>query len=464
MSESQRVSIIDDDLSTRKLLELTIGRSWGYPVQSYESGLEFLGNFPDDPGVVLLDIMMKDLTGVEALKRIKERSPHTPVIMLSAQGNINVAVETMRVGAEDYFTKPVDFHRLKFAIERANRVRKLETRVQQLQDAAERAVQFDGIIAADGSMKNVLNLADKAKDSDIAVLIEGESGTGKELIARAIHFNGNRKEHPFIILNCAAIPRELLESELFGHERGAFTGAVERKHGKFEAADGGTVFLDEIGEMDQALQAKLLRVLQSREFERVGGTGTLSVNVRILSATNRDLYAMVSEGNFREDLYYRLCAFPIRIPPLRERPSDILLLAEHFLTVFSEKEGRRGLSFSAGAVRRLTGYHWPGNIRELQARIERAVLLTDGDAIEESHFPVHAESATQERIVPQRDTPSASANAVPTLDDVKKQALETALSHTGGNIKDAARLLGIGRTTAYRMIEEYGISHSESSA
>ncbi|MCZ7554915.1 MAG: sigma-54 dependent transcriptional regulator [Bacteroidia bacterium] len=463
MSEQYRVCIVDDDLATRRLMELTIGRAWGHEVRVFESGIRFLEAFPDDPGIVLLDIMMSGMTGVDVLRHIKERSPSTPVIMLSAQGNINVAVETMKLGAEDYFTKPVDFNRLRFALEKAVRLQQLEHRVRQLQEAVEGEASFEGIIGADGAMRNVLRLADKARHSDITVLIEGESGTGKELIARAIHFNGKRREQPFVVLNCAAIPRDLLESELFGHERGAFTGAVDRKPGKFELAHQGTIFLDEIGEMDLALQAKLLRVLQQQEFERVGGTETVRVNVRVISATNRELARMVADGLFREDLYYRLCTFPVKLPPLRERPADILLLAEHFLGVFARKEGRDGLLFSRLAVERMTSYHWPGNIRELQARIERAVLLSEGQEIPESLFPIPTTLPPPhppEVMPPIETVPDGSAPIIP-LEELKKQALLNALHTTGWNIKEAATLLGIGRTTAYRMMDEYGIHAKE---
>ncbi len=457
MTDKYRVCIVDDDMATRRLMELTIGRAWGHDVLMFESGARFVEAYPDDPGVVLLDIMMAGIGGVEVLKIIKERTPATPVIMLSAQGNINVAIETMRLGAEDYFTKPVDFNRLRFALDKAVRIQRLEVRVRQLQNVVEEGARIDGIIASGGAMREALKLTDKAKDSDITVLIEGESGTGKELIARAIHFNGKRKEQPFIVLNCAAIPRELLESELFGHERGSFTGAHDRKPGKFEMADGGSMFLDEIGEMDLSLQAKLLRVLQQQEFERVGGTETIRVNARIISATNRDLSRMVGDGSFREDLYYRLCVFPIKLPPLRERPADILLMAEHFLATTAAKEGRSGMHFTPAAPERIRAYHWPGNVRELQARIERAVLLSDSDSVDESHFP----TPPTQPVVPSDPgveiVSHDAAGPVLPLDEVKKRALLHALDHTEWNIKEASRLLGIGRTTAYRMMEEFGI-------
>ncbi len=459
MPASNKVFIVDDDFATRRLMEMTVGRAWGYDVRVFSNGQECLDEIESTPDVVLLDIMMAGMNGVEVLRLIKERSPSSAVIMLSAQGNINVAVETMKLGAEDYFTKPVDFKRLQFALEKALKVRFLERRVQRLQETLEQASSIEGIIAHDGSMREVLRLVGKAKDSDISVLIQGESGTGKEVIARAIHFNGKRREQPFVVINCAAIPRELLESELFGHERGAFTGAVERKTGRFEQADGGTIFLDEIGEMDPALQAKLLRVLQQREFERVGGTHTISVDVRILSATHRDLRGMVDEGQFREDLFYRLNSFPILLPPLRERHTDILVLAQHFLDAACEREQRPALQLAPETAEKLRNYSWPGNIRELQSAIERAVLLNEHpDELRPEALPHWMPSVAANPQTGAADAPviNASDEVLP-LEEVKKQALLRALQHTSWNVKEAARLLGIGRTTIYRMLDEYGI-------
>ncbi|MFA6233506.1 MAG: sigma-54 dependent transcriptional regulator, partial [Bacteroidota bacterium] len=372
------VYIVDDDFSLRRLLEFTL-RTWGYASQTFSNGETLLKTLKEvPPAVVLMDHMMPGMSGLETLKAVREDKPDLPVIMLSAQGKIDVAVELMRAGATDYFTKPVDLKRLQFALNNAINLNMLQDKVRQLQDTLESTVRFENIISNSGVMQNVLKLVDKSRNSDINVLIEGESGTGKELIARAIHFNGARKDRPFVVINCAAIPRELLESELFGHERGSFTGAVDRKIGKFEAAHTGTIFLDEIGELDMTLQAKLLRVIQTKQFERIGALDTFTSDARIISATNRDLLSMAEQREFREDLYYRLCTFPIKLPPLRERPSEITLLAEHFLNQFSAREKKPGMTMHPDTIALLQRYNWPGNVRELQSIVERAVLLADG--------------------------------------------------------------------------------------
>ncbi len=278
------------------------------------------------PDLILLDIMLPGLNGLEALKRIKASDENLPVIMLSAQGSVEVAVESIRYGAFDYFPKPIEIQKLEPAIKNAIKSYDLSRELENLKENVKREYSFDNIISSDGKMQDVFKLVTKVLNNDITVLINGESGTGKELIARAIHYNGRRKDKPFIVVNCASIPRELLESELFGHERGSFTGAHQRKIGKFELADGGTLFLDEVGELEMLLQAKLLRVIQQKEFERVGGNELIKSDVRIISATNRDLKLAVEQKEFREDLYYRLNSFPIFIPPLRQRKGDILVL------------------------------------------------------------------------------------------------------------------------------------------
>ncbi|MDT8322747.1 MAG: sigma-54 dependent transcriptional regulator [Bacteroidota bacterium] len=451
------IYIVDDDHSLRRLLEFTM-QSWGYATEVFSSGEALIKNLDENPNVVLLDHMMPGLSGLDALKAVKEKKPELPVIMLSAQGKIDVAVEIMRAGAADYFTKPVDLKRLQFAINNAISLHDLRDRVKQLQDTLETSVRFENIISNSGPMQNVLKLVDKARNSEINVLIEGESGTGKELIARAIHFNGNRKDRPFVVINCAAIPRELLESELFGHERGSFTGAVERKIGKFEAAHTGTIFLDEIGELDMSLQAKLLRVIQTKQFERVGGLETLSSDARVISATNRDLLSMAEQREFREDLYYRLSTFPIKLPPLRERPSEIPLLAEHFLERFSEREKRPGLELHADTLSLLQRYTWPGNVRELQSIIERAVLLAEESVIRPQDLPQAL------RFIGAQDGGAMSTRVFSSRDDVlplekiKELAVRRALELYDGNITETARALQIGRTTLYDLIKKFDIT------
>ena len=450
------VSIVDDDHSLRRLLEFTL-KSWGYASQTFGNGEALLRALDDTPGdVVLMDHMMPGLSGLDTLKAVRERFPDLPVIMLSAQGKIDVAVELMRAGATDYFTKPVDLKRLQFALNNAISMHRLKDRVRQLQDTLESSVRFDNIISSSGAMQHVLKLVDKARNSDINVLIEGESGTGKELIARAIHFNGQRKERPFVVINCAAIPRELLESELFGHERGSFTGAVERKIGKFEAAHTGTIFLDEIGELDMTLQAKLLRVIQTKQFERIGGLETQTSDARIISATNRDLLAMAGQRDFREDLYYRLCTFPIKMPPLRDRPTEIPLLAEHFFTQFSEREGKADLTMHPDALAMLQRYSWPGNVRELQSVIERAVLLADGEMLQPDDLPQSLRIGGAAASGISSELFATKEDVLP-LERIKEMAIRRTIRLFDGNMTETARALEIGRTTLYDLVKKYDI-------
>jgi len=306
-------------------------------------------------------------------------------------------------------------------------------------------------------MQEVFKLVHKVKDNDICVLVLGESGTGKELIARAIHYNGIRKNGPFTVVNCASIPRDLLESELFGHEKGSFTGAYQRRIGKFEQANGGTLFLDEIGELDPSLQSKLLRVIQSRQFERVGGNETLTADVRLVSATNRDLVKAVAQKEFREDLYFRLATFPIMLPPLRERRSDILLLAEHFLKHFCEEVSKPNLGISKKALRLLYDYAWPGNVRELQNAIQRAVLMADGNTINEKDLPLAVVTFGSREENDAASPLSIGEETIRPLEKVKEESIRQALKITEGNIVEAARKLKIGRATMYRLMKKFKI-------
>ena len=383
------IFIVDDEQAISKLLSYWAKDKWKYQVETFANAEDALRNLGKKPDVILLDIMLPGMDGIETLKRIKQFDEHIPVIMLSAQGSIEVAVEALRYGAFDYFTKPIDQQKLELAIKNSIKSYDLTRELQNLKENVKKEYSFDSIISSDGKMQDVFKLVTKVLHNDITVLIYGESGTGKELIARAIHYNGQRKDKPFVVVNCASIPRELLESELFGHEKGSFTGAHARKLGKFEIAKGGTIFLDEVGELEMLLQAKLLRVIQQKEFERVGGTDLIKTDVRIISATNRDLKKAVENKEFREDLYYRLNSFPISIPPLRHRKSDILVLSEHFIQKFSAKLQKSTKGFSKRALKLIYEYNWPGNVREIENTIERCLIITDKDIIDVEDLPAH---------------------------------------------------------------------------
>ena len=431
---------------------------WNYSVKTFTNGNDVLNVLSEDPDLILLDIMLPDINGNEILNKIKQRSPHLPVIMLSAQGSVEVALDSIRLGAFDYFPKPIDKNRLEPAIRNAIKSFDLEREVEKLKENLEHEYSFENIISADKKMQDAFKMITKVLDNDITVLIQGESGTGKELVARAIHYSGIRKTAPFVVVNCASIPRELLESELFGHEKGSFTGAHQRKIGKFELAKGGTIFLDEIGEMEMSLQAKILRVIQQKEFERIGGNEVIKSDVRIISATNRDLKTAVDNKQFREDLYYRLCSFPIHIPPLRERRGDIVVLVEHFISSFNKKLGKDINGLTKSALKIIYDYDWPGNVRELENTLERCLILTEGNQIDVDVLPAN--------MVSQFKTPShvvsgqifEEGSPIVPFEKLKEEAIKHALKSTDGNIVDAARKLKIGRATLYRLMDKYKIA------
>jgi two-component system response regulator AtoC len=455
---SHLIFIVDDEPLVRQLLEHHVTASWGHTARTFPDAESCLAALDGSPDLVLMDIGLPGIGGVEALRRVREIDPDLPVIMLSAQESVEVAISTWKLGAHDYLTKPPDMARLEASIRTGLHVRALSREVIRLRESVAASGNFANIVTHDGRMQDVLAHVQRASDSDIAVLIQGESGTGKELIARALHFNGRRKDGPFVVVNCASIPRELLESEMFGHEKGAFTGAIARKVGKFELAHTGTIFLDEIGEMDMALQAKLLRVIQQREFDRVGGTATVRVDVRIVSATNRDLQRAVREKEFREDLYYRISSFPVHLPALRDRRSDVLLLAEHFLKAQAAKQGKTVTSFSRSALRMIYQYPWPGNIRELENAIEHAVLLSEGSVVTDADLPVSLRSFdTGEGHTDELGRLFDDTGAIVPLERLREEAIRHALKVTGGNILHAARQLGVGRATFYRLMKRYGI-------
>ena len=452
------IYVVDDDHSVRRLMEHWLKTKWEYTIQLFTSGEQCLDALDAGPDLVILDVMLPGISGVETLREIRKRDADLPVVMLSAQGQIDIVVETIKLGAMDYFPKTIDLNKLELAVRNALEMHSLKRELHQLRDSVAETGSFENIIASAGPMENVLKLVHKAKNSDISVLIQGESGTGKELIARAIHFNGKRKNGPFIAVNCAAIPRDLIESEMFGHEKGAFTGAVARKIGKFEQANGGTIFLDEIGELDMNLQAKLLRAIQQKLFERVGGIEVLTSDTRIVSATNRDLVKASQNKEFREDLYYRLASFPIMLPPLRERRADVMLLAEHFLKTYSKREGKAIRTISRKAIKMLYDYPWPGNVRELESAIERAILLCEDDMITEGDLPlaVRAFSEGASVAVPMDSVFENQSMIIP-LETLKEQAVKHALKVTEGNILEAAKKLRISRSTMYEMIKKYDV-------
>ena len=452
------VFIVDDEQAISKLLTYWVKDKWKYDVEVFSNGEDVLRRLNAKPDLILLDIMLPGMDGIEVLKRVKQFDENLPAIMLSAQGSIEVAVDALRLGAFDYFPKPIDIQRLEPAIKNAIKNYELTKELESLKENVKHEYSFDHIISADGKMQDVFKLVTKVLNNDITVLIHGESGTGKELIARAIHYNGKRKDKPFIVVNCASIPRELLESELFGHEKGSFTGAYQKKLGKFELANGGTIFLDEVGELEMMLQSKLLRVIQEREFERVGGTELIKTDVRIISATNRDLKLAVEKKEFREDLFYRLNSFPIVVPPLRQRKGDILVLAQAFLNNFNNKLGKNVKGFSKKAYKLIYDYNWPGNVREIENMIERCLIICEKDTIDIDDLPSHIRSAE-----PASNSDFSAAlfsddNIVP-FEKLKEESIRHALKVTNGNIVEAAKKLQLGRATIYRLMEKYNIEN-----
>jgi len=455
---SKLIFIVDDEQAISKLLSFWVKDKWGYDVEVFSNSEAMLKNMSAKPDIILLDIMLPGLDGIETLQRIKQIDENLPVIMLSAQGSIEVAVDSLRDGAYDYFPKPIDQQRLELAVKNAIKSHDLTREIQSLKETVQREYSFENIITADPKMQDVFRLVTKVMNNTITVLIYGESGTGKELIARAIHYNGDRKDKPFVIVNCASIPRELLESELFGHERGSFTGAHQQKKGKFEIANGGTIFLDEVGELEMLLQAKLLRVIQEKEFERVGGTELIKTDVRIISATNRDLKIAVEEKEFREDLYYRLNSFPIYVPPLRQRKGDVLVLAEYFINEFNKKLGKEIKGFTKRALKLIYEYDWPGNIREMENTIERCLIITENEVVDVEDLPSHLRTAENMASVDYAGPLFSNETIVP-FEKLKEEAIRHALKVTKGNIVEAAKRLHLGRATIYRLMEKYSIEN-----
>ena len=442
------ILLIDDDDSLRRVMEFSLVEA-GYRVQAAPSGEDGLRLFDADVfDAVVTDITMPGMSGIEVLKTIHRKDAHLPVIVITAYGTIESAVEAMRQGAFDYITKPVSRDELRLTLDKAIKMRRLEQENVELRTAVTDRYRFENIIGSSGNIHDVLDLAGRVAASDASVLITGETGTGKELLAKGIHFNSRRADSPFVAINCAAIPENLIESELFGHVKGAFTGAVKDKEGKFELAAGGTLFLDEIGDLRIDLQAKILRSLQEREVDRVGGSRPISVDVRVIAATNKDIERAVKEGAFREDLYYRLSVITLAMPPLRERRDDVPLLASHFLKKFNKGFEVR---MDPEALSLLTSYGWPGNVRELENMIERASVLRRGDLITREELPDKLKQKTGgvENII--LNLPDEGIS----LEDLEKSLIIKALEKHKGNQTRAAEYLGITRPTLIYRMEKY---------
>jgi len=438
-----RILIIEDEKIMRVTLEDTL-KAEGYHVESFERGMEALEAFKEgDYSLVITDVRLPDVNGLEITRRIKDANEDVEVIIITAYGTIKDAVEAMKIGAYDYLTKPFSLDEFKLIVERAIDVKELREDNIRLRKNLSECYCYPNIIGESDAMKRVFKLIGKVSYSDSAVLILGESGTGKELIASTIHYQSPRKDKPFIRVNCAALPENLIESELFGYEKGAFTGAVKRKPGRFELADGGSIFLDEVGELPPSIQAKLLRVLQDGTFERLGGTETLKVNVRIISASNRNLEDDIKTGRFREDLYYRLNVIPIHIPPLRERKEDIPLLIEHFIGRSSKK-----VRFSPEAINALMRYDFPGNVRELENIVERCITLSEGKTIESHELPQHILRGGQPQPLNKLSEVTAKA---------EREHIIKVLRATRNNRSRAAEILGISRKTLWEKINAYSI-------
>jgi DNA-binding NtrC family response regulator len=489
------VLIVDDDPTQRRILEETIKRL-GYDTKTAQGGEQALqildASEKGSIALVLLDLVMPGMDGMEVLRRIAPEPSGPPVIVQTANGSIDTAIAAMRAGAVDFVIKPTSAERLEVSIKSALKIEALQGEISRIKKKAEGTLTFSDLVLRGEAMRRVISLGRRAAASNIPVLIEGESGVGKELIARAIHGESERKSMPFIVVNCGAIPENLVESILFGHEKGSFTGAVEKRTGKFQEADGGTLFLDEIGELPLDAQVKLLRALQEGEIDPVGSKKPVKVNFRLLSATNRDMIQHVKDAKFREDLYYRLNVFPIWVPPLRERLDDVPELALHFLARFAAEEGRRVNSISARALELLTSYPWPGNVRQLENAVFRAVVLCDGNELSINEFPqiaahvdgfnasIPAAPATPDRrpiitgpvmlgaehTVPQTMEIGKGELGIPavtdqgeirSLESMEADMIRLALGRYRGHMTEVAKRLGIGRSTLYRKMREFGL-------
>jgi DNA-binding NtrC family response regulator len=495
LSMAQHILIVDDDPVQRRLLETAISRS-GMAVVTAPGGqpaLDLLhGPRGDQIGLMLLDLVMPDMDGLTVLTKVNASHPDLPVIVLTAKGGIDSAVEAMRAGASDFLVKPASPERINVSIRNALKIGTLSGEVTRLKKKVDNRLVFEDLIARSAEMRQVIRLGQRAAQSNIPILIEGESGVGKELIARAIQGSSDRAGRPFVTVNCGAIPENLVESILFGHEKGSFTGATDKHLGKFQEADAGTLFLDEIGELRLDMQVKLLRALQQGEVDPVGGKRPVKIDVRIISATNRDLAELTREGQFREDLYYRLNVFPIYVPPLRQRREDIPLLARHFISRFAAEESKPVTGMTPEASDLIEAFSWPGNVRQLENTIFRAVVLCDATVLDVCDFPQIAaamgvELRARQPLPPPpprmmqmtaspssvRPAPSVSmspyaisstdaAGHMRRLEDVESEIIRMAISRYEGHMSEVARRLGIGRSTLYRKLKDLGLDQEMS--
>ncbi|HET7544332.1 MAG TPA: sigma-54 dependent transcriptional regulator [Polyangiaceae bacterium] len=460
---SDLVAVVDDDPTARRLMRFWLERI-GYRVAEHDSARSVLESDGELPTVACVDLGLGEVTGIKVIQHLRARDAELPIIVVTAQRELETAVSAMRAGAYDYITKPLDRERLVLAVHRARERRELVINVRRLESALTERSVLGAIVGKSPPMRELAQQVQRVLESEVAVCISGESGTGKELVARAIHSGGARKRGPFVAINCAGIPESLQESELFGHERGAFSGATQMRRGCFEQANGGTLLLDEIGEMSLQTQASLLRTLQEKTIRRVGGSGEIPIDVRMVCATHRDLRAEVEAGRFREDLYFRLVVYPIHLPALRERVEDIPLLVGHFLRTLTSDVGRQVHRISPEALEAMSRHRWPGNVRELQNVVHRSLLACRGDEINLADLPPD---------IRELGLPSLGLSVVPSnggaanghaegeilpLRELERRAIQRALRATQGSVGKAAKLLGIGRATLYRRIATLDLS------
>ena len=457
---SERILIVDDEGRNREFLKEFLEVE-GFDVETAKDGREAIEILEKmDFDLVLTDLRMPRADGLAVLEGLRRINPQTVAIVFTGFGSIDTAVKAVKLGAYDYITKPLKMEEITLVIQRALEHRKLSLENEMLRRQLKRKYKFDNIVGDSEGMQAVFRLVEKIANTDSTVLIYGESGTGKELIARAIHFNSDRRERPLIPVNCGAIPEELLESELFGHEQGAFTGATRTRIGRFELGNGGSIFLDEIGDMSPALQVKILRVLQEHEFERVGGMKTIKVDIRVIAATNKDLERNVADGKFREDLFYRLNVIPIQLPPLRERPTDLPLLVNHFVQMYNAKNSHNISGASGEVMELLTSYEWPGNVRELENMIERIVILKGEGIIEPDDLSDKILASDSRTLHPRIRIPENGISFNTAVTEFERELILQALNRTNWVKNKAAKLLNLNRTTLVEKMKKINLTRA----